>query len=171
MPWASVAIQESFMGKASRKKRERQGMHLTLPPSMQGAMKIRRHHEGTKISSSLGDLIDPYSMDDMTLDQFRKLVMAGAIAWNLSTFDEPRRTEELDRFVQAIGTAHARDFEAVIRVLLARKLTHFPDDFRFIVAWDVKQNHRHFHITAAAIVPNADSKELENPDRRETVSV
>ena len=159
------------MGKASRKKRERQGMPLALPPSMQSAMNIRRHHAGTKISSSLSDLIDPYSMDDMTLDQFRKLVMAGVMAWNLSTFDEPRRTEELVRLIQAIGGANASDFEVVIRLLVARKLTQFPDDSRFIVAWDVKQNKSHFHVTAAAIVPNADSKELENPDRRETASV
>lgn len=159
------------MGKASRKKRERQGMHLALPPSMQGAMKVRRHHDGDKISSSLGDLIDPYIIDDMTLDQFRKLVAVGAMAWNLSTFDEPRRAEELDRFIQAVGEVQRSDFEAVIRLLVARKLTHFPDDARFIVAWDVKQNRHHFHITAAAIVPNADSKELENPEQRQTASV
>lgn len=106
MSWAFVANQESFMGKASRKKWERQGGHLTLPPSMQGVVKIRRHHEGTKISASLGDLIDPYIVDDMTLDQFRKLAMTGAVAWNLSTFDEHRRTEELNRLVQTIGDVH-----------------------------------------------------------------
>ena len=161
------------MGKASRTKRERQmSLLLTLPPSIQGgAMKFRRHHEGTKISSSLGDLIDPYVVDDMTLDQFRKMVIAGSIAWNLSTFDEPRRSEELVRFVQAIEDTYASDFEAVIRLLIARKLTHFPDDSRFIVASDVKQNQRRFHITAAAIVPNDDSKEIGNPERQEMVGV
>ena len=160
------------MGKASRTKRERQmGLPLTLPPSMQGDIKIRRHHDDAKISVSLAELIDPYIIEDMTLDQFRKLVAVGAVAWNLSTFDEPRRTKELDQFIQAMGDADVVDFKTVIRVLIARKLTHYPADSRFIVAWDVKQNNSHFHITAAAIVPNPDSQELENPDRREAVGV
>lgn len=160
------------MGKASRKKRERQmGLPLTLPPSMQGAVKIRRHHDDAKISLSLSDLIDPYIIEDMTLDQFRRLVMFGAIAWNLSTFDEPRRTEELERFIPAIGDADVMDFKTMIRGLIARKLTHYPADSRFIVASDVKQNKNHFHITAAAIVTNADSKEIENSDRRQAVGV
>lgn len=171
MPSASVASQENLMGKASRTKRERHGMHLTLPPSMQGAIKIQRHHDDAKISLSLGELINPYIIEDMTLDQFRKLVMVGAIAWNLSTFDEPRRTEELGRFIPTTGDADVIDFNAMIRGLIARKLTHYPNDSRFIVASDVKQNKSRFHITAAAIVPNADSKELENPDRRKAVGV
>src|SRR5260370_30996765 len=91
----------------------------------------------------------------------------GVMAWNLSTFEEPRRTEELGRFMRLIDDGHvSNDLQIVMRNLVARKLTLFPYDNRFIVAWDVKPNKNHFHITAAAIVPNADSKKLEHTGRR-----
>lgn len=147
------------------------GLPLTLPPSMRGAVQIRRNHDGPKISFSLGTLIDPYIIADTTQDQFRKLVAFGVIAWNLSSFDEPRRTEEMGRFIEATGGANFPDFTAIIRGMVARKLALFPDDSRFIVSWDVKQDNNRFHITAAALVQSTDSKEQGNPDRRDAVSV
>src|SRR5262245_28887119 len=128
------------MGKASRRKRERQGMNLTLPPGLRDTVKIQRHHAGPKISASLGDLIEPYVLDDMTLPEFRKLLAVGAIAWNLSTVDEPKRAEELARFTAAMDEIAATDFETIVRGLVARKRMQFPDDNRFIVTWDVTQN-------------------------------
>lgn len=154
------------MGKSSRRKRERQeGSPLTLPQSMQSDVQIRRDHGAPKISASLGELIDPYIIADTTPDEFRKLVALGVIAWNLSSYDEPRRTEEMGRFTDAMGDANFQEFTALIRSMVARKLAIFPDDSRFVVSWDVKQDNNRFHITAAALVPNANSKEQENPGR------
>ena len=135
---ARIRREPGLMGKSSRKKRERQmGLPLTLPPSLQCAVPILRHHPRPKISVSLGELIDPYIIDDMTQEQLRKLTAFGVIAWNLSSFDESRRTEEMGRFTDAIGDADFTEFKTIIRGMVARKLALFPDDSRFVVSWFV----------------------------------
>jgi hypothetical protein len=160
-----------LMGKSSRRKRERQmGLPLTLPPWMQGDVQIRRNHDGPKISALLGKLIDPYVIKDITPGQFRKLVACGVIAWNLSSFEESRRTEEIGRFIDDIGAADFMDFTAIIQIMVARKLALFPDDSRFVVSWDVKQDNNRFHITAAALVANPNPKEQKIPDPRGAMS-
>ena len=164
------------MGKASRKKRERYGMdrQLALPLSMQNVTRIRHnqhHHNTPKISACLGELIDLDVMDDITLEQYRKLLMAGTIAWNLANFDEPKRTEELKKITQSIGNPGAHDVEVVVRALIAKKLAQFPNDLRFIAAADVTQSKRSFHITAASISHNTTPSEPQNPDQQKIMNV
>jgi hypothetical protein len=59
------------MGKSSRKKRERHaGLPLTLPKWMEGDVQIRRSGANVpKISASLGELIEPYAIKDLTIHE------------------------------------------------------------------------------------------------------
>lgn len=152
------------MGKSSRRKRERHaGSPLKLPQWMEGDVQIRRGGNGPKISASLGELIEPYAIKDLTPDELRKLVGLGVAAWNLSSLDESLRTNKIGQLLEAIGAPDDLDLMDLIRALIDRKRALFADDSRFIVSWDVRQDKNHFHISAAALIkPDSDSTESEN---------
>ncbi len=158
------------MGVASRNKRERRGVNLKLLPCVQGLKKVFHNPDGPKMSESLGDLIDPYCRRGITLDQFRKLVTTGVMAWNLSTIEEPLRCAELDRLVGTIEADGAHDFKDIIHALVARKLSCFPNDNRFIVAFDVSITRGQFHIQAASFLSQSPAK-LDALDQQPLLSV
>ena len=152
------------MGKSSRRKRERHaGSPLTLPQWMEGDVQIRRGGNGPKISASLGELIEPYAIKDLTPDELRKLVGLGVAAWNLSSLDESLRASKIGQLLEAIDAPDDLDLMELIRELIERKLALFGDDSRFVVSWDVQQDKNHFHISAAALIkPDFDSTESKN---------
>jgi len=96
-------------------------------------------HASRKISESLGELIRPYADDDIDLPTYEKLATFGAIAWNLSVdpdFISDNKLREL------AGERSSSDIQAPVdlaHVLSATKRSLFPEDRRFILHTEVRQ--------------------------------
>lgn len=127
------------MGKASRGKRERRAETdrvLEQVSSETGAkVRLAQRSSRPKISGSLRELIRPYVDDEIGVEQYRTLVMMGALAWNLSARSEVGSSDRVRRLLE--------DGEMKARL--------FPEDQRFIVKTDVReQADGSFYLVAAA---------------------
>ena len=89
-----------------------------------------------KMSAALGELIRPFTEEDMSLPDFELLVGFGALAWNRS-FKEVRKPVELGSFFESLDDESRAWFEALVAKLEARKGRLFPKDDRMIASWDV----------------------------------
>lgn len=143
------------MGRASRKKRLRrtlQGLQppTNLPPELRHA-ELRRTRGRPKISQSLTDLALPFLIPGMDAEDYRRLIAITAIAWNLSLEEDGSPAKALE-LVEDMGAAERREFEALLKELIARKRKLFPKDHRLVAGWEVVvRPDGSFLLTAAAM--------------------
>lgn len=148
------------MGKASRRKRERRAeTHRVLQQvsSETGAnVRLAQRSSRPKISGSLSELIRPYLDDDIGVEEYRTLVTMGALAWNLSARPEVGSSDRVQRLLEHAEISGGGDFRGFIEDLKIRKVRLFPDDQRFIVKTDVReQADGSFYLVAAAAAGTA----------------
>ena len=79
------------MGKASRNK------HL----KRQQAANLEQYG-GVKLSEALIKLSEPYEYDDLSLDDYKKLIMMSIAAWNIANKPEEIRAEQALEFLKAL---------------------------------------------------------------------
>ena len=145
------------MGKASRRKKERQrqggvGVLEDFPGAFGKKVAWVERPEGfPKLSEALVELIEPFLTGDEDLVTVRKLIQIGVIAWNVS-LDEETNPEEILEDVGIDKVEGAEFLRAFLLDLVDRKRFLFPYDGRDIVAWDVNpQPEGGFYIRAATL--------------------
>lgn len=143
------------MGKASRRKRERRaethGVLEQVSTKMGGRVRVAPTGSRPKISGSLSELIRPYVDDDIGIDQYRTVVTIGALAWNLSARPELGSSDRVEHLLEDAEISSGGDFRGFIEELKIRKARLFPEDQRFIVHTDVReQADGSFYLVAAA---------------------
>lgn len=79
------------MGKASRNK------HL----KRQRAANLEQQ-DGVKLSEALIKLSEPYEYEDLSLDEYKKLIMMSIAAWNTANQPEEERAEQALGFLEAL---------------------------------------------------------------------
>jgi hypothetical protein len=147
------------MGKASRLKRERQGVRREMKSDLIARVESRaavghlpwgQASGGPKISDALAELIQPYSYDDMDIETSRKLVCLGVLAWNRAVAPDMVSREEIRRSLESSGTPEPESIDRIIEVMTQRKMQLFPDDLRLIVDAELReQNDGSFYLVAA----------------------
>ncbi len=113
------------MGKASRRKKNRNVIELNLEPNAH------------KVSTRLAELIEPHLAPEETRESYGALVALGAMAWNLSLMPPEDRLgpiRDAVRAAVAIGLPLTEDW---LTKLVERKVLLFPSDDRFIESYEV----------------------------------
>ena len=94
-----IRSRAELMGNASRLKRERLSVRRGLKSDIIARVESRvdvahlpwgRARGGPKVSDTRGELIRPYSYDDMGIEACRKLAGVGVLAWNRAVAPEIR---------------------------------------------------------------------------------
>jgi len=154
------------VGKASRRKRERgaemQRVLERVSTNMGGRVPVAPPGSRPKISGSLSELIRPYVDYETGIEQYRTLVTRGALAWNLSVRSEVGSSDRVQRFFEDAEISGSRDFRGFIEELKIRKARLFPEDQRFIVHTDVReQADGSFYLVAAATAGSDEQSEAK----------
>lgn len=151
------------MGKASRVKRERKELRRDAREALlarvgarigQTLTRLEPDPSRPKVSASLAEVIDPYIKDGMPLEQFRKCLLLGVIAWNCTVLPEDKAQDLMREVLQETDPSLRQDVQDVVTALRQRKLRLFPEDRRLISdAEGRKQADGTLYITAVAIDP------------------
>ncbi len=111
---------------------------------------------GVKMSKVLEIFVEPYADGVKDLDDYRNLLGFGQCAWNAALRDEWERGKMIDEFVAGRismfnpkGRAAAREF---LNSLTARKLEHFAQFLRPILAFDVRDVCDGWHLNVMSAV-------------------
>ena len=149
------------MGKASRNKHIKRQQTATL-----------EQYGGVKLSAALIDICEPYDYDDLSLADYKKLIMMAIAAWNIANQPEEKRAEQALGFLKAMpGLAEelAMDLDEVIKEqkeppaiivmaqmlnsLMLRKLELYPNDNRIIRDFKLTETATDRHLSVSSIIP------------------
>ena len=145
------------MGKASRKK------HL---------QRQQKQYGGIKLSAALIELCAPFEPENLATKEFENLIALAAVAWNIAVLPKEERLEKLTSFVETMPDmkeeleseidtvlhddskdpdfAPATTMLHFIGAMIQRKDEQFPNDNRFILDFNVKDNPEGPYLTVSS---------------------
>jgi hypothetical protein len=96
-----------------------------------------------KMSKVLEDFIEPYKESAGTVEDMRKLLSLGVLAWNAALFPEEERPAIIDELLR-VGFSRGTEPDRVqvrefVEALVRRKEEHFAAHRREIVSFDLTQ--------------------------------
>jgi hypothetical protein len=149
------------MGKASRKK------HL----KRQQAAKLEQYG-GVKLSEALIKISEPYDYEDLSLDDYKKLIMMTIAAWNIANQPEEKRAEQMIGFLKAMPGLEGElkmELDAAINeqkkppavivmaqmlaALMRRKLELYPNDNRIVTDFKLTETATDRHLSVSSLIP------------------
>lgn len=150
------------MGKASRNKHAKR---------QQAAMLEK--YGGVKLSEALIDICEPYDLDDLSLDDYKKLIMMGIAAWNIANQPKEKRVERMLGFIEkmpGLKDELEMDLEAIINeqkeppasmvmlqmltTLMQRKEELYPNDDRIVTDYKLTETATKRHLSVSSIIPD-----------------
>jgi hypothetical protein len=141
------------MGSRKReKKRDRQKQRRSLKPRSllrglpENALVIGTPARQNKMSEVLMDFVEPYSDQWGTAEGLQKLLAVAVIAWNAALVSASERDEFIQRMVEVFPPEVQSDMKLVIDEMLHRKVTHFADNRRMIVNYEVTKTPTGPHL-------------------------
>ncbi len=150
------------MGKASRNKRVKRQQVAQL-----------EKYGGVKLSAALIDICEPYDFDDLSLDDYKKLIMMGIAAWNIANQPKEKRAERMLGFLEkmpGLKDELEMDLEAIINeqkelpasmailqmltTLMWRKEELYPNDDRIVTDYKLTETATKRHLSVSSIIPD-----------------
>ena len=150
------------MGKASRNKRIKRQQVATQ----------QEQYGGVKLSEALIDICEPYDHDDLSLDDYKKLIMMTIAAWNIANQPEDKRAEQALGFITSMPGLNDdmdMDLEMALNVqqkppvsivmaqmlsqLMGRKLALYPNDNRIVSDFKLTETATDRHLSVSSIIP------------------
>jgi hypothetical protein len=111
---------------------------------------------GVKMSEVLGDFVEPYADEVEGLEEYRRLLCLGQLAWNAALRGEPERSEMVNELLSAgLPGADAEAMtmaRALIEIMIARKEQYFDHFRRPILAFEVFDTGDGWHLNVASAV-------------------
>ena len=133
--------------KRQQKKRRpgRQGpVQVAIPPN---TVLVHAPPGEVKMSEVLLEFIEPYSNDWTTAEQLKKLLSVATIAWNAALLPASGRAEILQKMGDKLPPEDLQPMRAIIEEMIARKLTRFANNHRFILDYQVAMTPSGPHVT------------------------
>lgn len=149
------------MGKASRNK------HL----KRQQAANLEQYGR-VKLSEALIKISEPYEYEDLSLDDYKKLIMMTIAAWNIANQPKDERAEQALGFLKALpGLADEMTMDLdtalneqenppaslvmaqMLSALMGRKLALYPNDNRIVTDYKVTETATDRHLSVSSIIP------------------
>lgn len=139
------------MGRASRKKRERNKRRTNpVPMGVLPAVSRAMPPQQGPLSEALVKIIEPYQNGASSLETYRLLVTLGALAWNLTILPEHKRNLHIGGTMSKMDFPDRDDWQDLLRTLVQRKERLFPHDGRIIVDSQVTTTPTGYYITVAS---------------------
>ena len=154
------------MGKASRRKlhaRMQASAKMTVAQLKAWGVDIPVHThtnlpQEQKISNAIGKILDTEIDQNSSLETYRACVNSIVMAWNM-TLMPPDVQEERLKMLEAFIHSHSqgdvendiRESLLLVKRLMQKKKSLFPDDKRYIVFHDCQFIGGKVHITAAGL--------------------
>jgi hypothetical protein len=140
--------------KNKREKRKRgRPLRPRLPSLPPNTVIVPTPPGGEKMSEVLEAFIAPYADTWNTRDQLVMLLNLAVIAWNAALVPSSKRASLFSDLLATIPPRDAITMKAILDGLIQRKLTHFPENKRFIFSFDVTtQPDGGFYIMVASTV-------------------
>jgi hypothetical protein len=99
-----------------------------------------------KMSDALFKIIGDYKEIADTEEEMRKLVLLAIIAWNATVISEEGQQDLLAKMLEPLPDG----LDEVIAELMKRKLMFFPDNYRFILDYNVTDLGDSFHLSVVS---------------------
>jgi hypothetical protein len=147
------------MGKAGRNKHIKRQQAATLA-----------QYGGVKLSAALIDISEPYDYDDLSLGDYKKLIMMAIAAWNIANQPKEKRAEQMLGFLKSMPGLNAElemDLEAIINEqkepptaiallqiltsLMRRKEELYPNDDRIVTDFKLTETATDRHLSVSSI--------------------
>jgi hypothetical protein len=108
-----------------------------------------------KMSVVLEDFVEPYrSPNEGSIDDYRKLLSLGVLAWNAALMSDDIRKSMIDDVISKVLTHEPDEVRAELRAhinaMVERKLAHFASIRRAIVSFEVTDTGRDYHLSVAS---------------------
>ena len=113
------------------------------------------HREG-KISDRISFLVGPLLEDTDTSNFKSNIVAIACAAWNVSLLKMSERQPTIDKFIGVLvpiaNNVEARAmFQKTFDDFIQRKLSHFPNDKRYITSYKVIPTNSGFQLSIASV--------------------
>jgi len=106
------------------------------------------------MSDVLADFVEPYITAAESQDAYNKLLTLAVTAWNGALVPEAERSHMLDEVLtKGLGDVPAslkKELREFVGELIARKLTHFPDNQRAIIDFTLEESHGSYHLSVVS---------------------
>ena len=136
------------MGRASRRKRDRwRGSSWKSRATTVATESTPPAPPTGPLSEALLQLVDPYLHGATTLVAYTALICIGALAWNVASFPEDEREEQLVETIQGKDLPDPDVLCKMARTLSRRKDELFPNDKRMILDYKVTRVPTGYHVT------------------------
>ncbi|MFZ5819455.1 MAG: hypothetical protein ACOYYJ_06105 [Chloroflexota bacterium] len=107
------------------------------------------------ISDAILKIMAPYRNAAQDYQSFHKLVTVACFAWNAAILPAEQREGMLADMRKVMPDQQSReDFTEVVKELMKRKNTLYPDVNRMIVQFKVTERRNDFHIAVASTMEN-----------------
>lgn len=134
-----------IMGKASRNKhlKRQQAAHL-------------EQYGGVKLSETLMKISEPYDYDDLSSDDYKKLIIMTIAAWNIANQPEEQRAEQMNGFLKFMPGLEEPDkivMAKILGALMLRKLKFYSNDNRIVADFKLTETETKRHLFVSSIIP------------------
>lgn len=149
------------MGKASHNKHIKRQQTATL-----------EQYGGVKLSAALIDISEPYDYDDLSLDDYKKLIMMAIAAWNIGNQPKEKRAEQMLGFLKSMPGLKDEleiNLEAIIdnqkepptaivllqmlTSLMRRKEELYPNENRIVTDFKLTETATDRYLSVSSIIP------------------
>jgi hypothetical protein len=124
--------------------------------------------DGIKMSEVLLRFIEPYVSDEETIEEYRSLVAAAVIAWNIALLPWGRHAEALETVVAETPADARPALKRSFREMIQRKRREFGDCKRMVFNFDVQSRGDGFYlavVTSPGEAPGDEQSAADEPDQ------
>jgi hypothetical protein len=108
------------------------------------------------MSEILPDFVRPFADSVEDVDDFRRLLTLGTLAWNAALVPEPRRQQMIDDVLsKGLGKEKAAfhtPLNEMVSQLVARKLRYFAAYARPIVGFTVEDDGKGYYVQVMSVL-------------------
>jgi hypothetical protein len=163
------------MGKASRSKRIKRQQAIQL-----------EKYGGVKLSEALIDICRPYEEGDLSLEEYKNLIIMAIAAWNIANYPKEKRADEMFRFLsnlpgfkEELEELEEVDLDAIVdeqaeppasivmmqmlTALMRRKDELYPNDDRIVTDFELTKGR----LTVSSLISGTTRQANASPDLKD----
>ena len=109
-----------------------------------------------KMSDEIEELVNPYSEDVTSLNEYQNLIALACIAWNTANLPKRKQKKSVQDGLRTLPDMSAdlrQEMSTLLTDLIERKELLFPENHCMIVNFKVTETKKNFRIAIASTLP------------------